>query len=457
MTNKTSNMDNLHTMPVRQAVFKNAIPAMLAMLMVLVYNMADLFFIGQTGDDLQVAAISMATPLFLIFMSIGNVFGIGGASLLSRSLGSGKYELVKKISSFCFWSVLVIGLMMSVIAIASMDSIVAMLGASGNIASMVKSYLILISISGVFILISSCYSALVRAEGKPKNAMTGMMLGNLVNIILDPIFILVFDLGVVGAAIATLIGNVVGGSYYLFYLAKGETMLSTKRKYFTLSSGIPRNVLIIGIPASLSSILMSCSQMIINGQMATYGDLAVAGIGVAMKVTMITTMVCIGLGQGIQPLLGYAIGSQNQKRYKEVFRFSILFALTLSASLTILCYLCLSSIVSAFVSDPASFEYAYSFAQMMLSTSVLTSVLFVIANALQAAGVATSALIINISKQGIVYIPLLFIMGGWLGINGLVCAQPMSDVITLTLAVVLYRKVSKTFFMVKQDEEGVTV
>lgn len=432
--------------PVAKLVLKNAIPAMLAMIMVLVYNIADLFFIGQTGDDLQVAAVSMATPIFLMFMSVGNVFGIGGASILSRSLGSGNNDLVRKIASFCFWCCLVIGIALSILIFLSTEHIVIALGASGDIITMVSDYLKILCVSGVFILISSCYSALVRAEGKPEKAMGGMLIGNLVNIVLDPLFILTFNLGVKGAAIATVIGNICGGLYYIHYLFKADTMLSTKLKDFSASEGILKNVIIIGVPASLSSILMGVAQMILNSQMATYSDLAVAGIGVSMKVTMITNMVCIGIGMGIQPLLGYAIGAKNEKRYKEIFKFSIIFAICLSTALTVICYAALNQIVGAFVSDPESFDYAYKFSQILISTSVISAILFVLSYALQAAGAATASLIINISKQGIVFIPLIFIMGSLIGINGLVFAQPVADVITLFLSIILYKKAAKSFF-----------
>lgn len=314
---------------------------------------------------------------------------------------------------------------------------------------MVENYLKILSFSGVFILISSCFSALVRAEGKPQKAMFGMLIGNIVNIILDPIFILVLNLGIEGAGIATVIGNICGGLYYIIYLLKSDTMLDIKPKNFTFSNGILKNVLIIGVPASLSSVLMALSQILINGQMSIYGDLAVAGIGVSLKITMLTTMVCIGLGMGIQPILGFAIGSKNEKRYKEIFRFSLIFAFTLSAVLTICCYLFLNQIVNAFVSDEQSFEYAYQFSQVLLSTSVITSILFVFSNALQSAGAGKSGLIINVSKQGLIYIPMLFILGNTFGMDGLVYAQPISDILTLIIAIILYKNVSKTFFIEK--------
>ena len=441
-----SNLQKLDGMPASKAVLSNVLPAMIGMIMALVYNMADLFFIGKTGDPLQTAAISLATPIFLIFMSAGNIFGIGGASIISRSLGAGNKKLVSKISSFCFWSVIAIGIILTGIMLFNMDAIVQALGASPSVAPMVNEYLSIFSISGVFVLISSCFSGLVRAEGNAAKSMMGMLIGNVVNIILDPIFILGFDLGVQGAALATLIGNVCGAVYYFIYLFRKNTLLSINIKNFTMSEGIFKNVMLIGIPASLASILMSVSQILVNGKMAEYGDLAVAGIGVGMRVTMITSMICIGIGMGVQPLLGYAIGAKNHKRYKELFNFAMAFALSISGVLTVLCYLGLEQIVGSFVTDPAAFEYAYKFSQILLSTAILFGVLNVIVNALQAAGAATASLIVNVSRQGLVFIPLVYILGGTLGIYGIVMAQPIADITAITIAIILYIITNKKIF-----------
>ncbi len=446
-----NNLEKLNNMSVPKAVFSNALPAMIAMIMVLVYNMADLFFVGQLNDPLPVAAVSLATPIFLIFMSLGNIFGIGGTSLISRLLGAGKKDSVKNVSSFCFWSSIVTGIILSVAMFLGIDSVLSLLGASEDIWNMVKNYLLILCISGPFIVIFSCFSNLLRAEGQAGKAMIGMLIGNLINIILDPIFILVLDFGVEGAAIATVIGNICGGIYYLIYLFKSNTILSTKIKNFKISNGILKQVLLIGVPASLSSILMSISQIVLNGQMSNYGDLALAGIGVAMKVTMITSMICIGLGQGIQPLLRYAIGSQNQNRYKGIMKFSLIFAFILSTVLTILCYLGLEQIVGSFLTEEASIDYAISFSKILLSTSFIFGMLFVFANALQAAGAATSSFIVNFSRQGIVFIPMIFILDNLFGVNGLVFARPVADIVSFIMSILFYIFVSKKIFTKKEN------
>ena len=219
--------------PIRKAVLQNALPAMAAMLMVLIYNLADTFFIGQTHDDLQVAAVSLATPAFLLFMSVGTVFGIGGTSVISHALGEGRRDYA-------------------------------------------KTYLTIVGCSGPFVLIANCYSNVIRAEGRSGKAMMGQLLGNLLNVILDPIMILVFGWNIAGAAIATIIGNVVGAGYYIVYFLKGSSSLSISLKDFSVKEKVASGVLAIGVPAALGNLLMSLSSIIMNSQMAKYGDMAVA-------------------------------------------------------------------------------------------------------------------------------------------------------------------------------------
>lgn len=437
MENQKS-MEVFSKAPVSQAVLKNALPAMAAMLMVLVYNLADTFFIGQTHDALQVAAVSLATPVFLIFMAAGTVFGIGGTSVISRALGEGKKEYARKVCSFCMWSCIVVGIVMAALFLIFMDPILSLIGASPDTWDLSRTYLRIVACGGPLVLISNCFSNVIRAEGEPGTAMMGQLLGNLLNVVLDPIMILGFGWNIAGAAIATVIGNLFGAGYYIFYFLRGKSSLSISIKDFTVKDKVCSSVLAIGVPAALGSLLMSVSQIIINSQMAEYGDMAIAGMGVAMKVVVITGMVCMGLGQGVQPLLGYLVGAKLWKRFQDVFKFSILFALILGVILTVICYLFTNQIVSAFLTDATAFDYAVSFARILLTTSFLFGVFYVLINALQAMGTATASLIINLSRQGIIFIPALFLLKAFLGLTGLIWAQPVADILSLTLAAVLY-------------------
>lgn len=441
------NLEVFSNMPVPKAVMKNALPAMAAMLMVLVYNLADTFFIGQTHNALLVAAVSLATPVYLIFMSLGTLFGIGGTSVISRALGEGNKEKARKSCTFCFWGCVFVGILLAALILIFIDPILNLIGASADTYEYAKSYLSIIVFAGPFVLISNCYGNVVRTEGESGKAMLGLLLGNLVNVILDPIFILALGLDIKGAAIATVIGNIVGAGFYISYFLKGKSMLSIRLKDFTVKQGIAASVLAIGVPAALGDVLMSVSQIIINSQMSHYGDMSVAGIGVAMKVITITGMICMGLGQGVQPILGYCVGAKTWKRFKEVFKFTIIFALILGTVLAAICYVFTNQIVSAFLTDQTAFAYAVQFARILLSTSFLFGVFYVLVNALQAMGAATPALLISMSRQGIIFIPVLFILQAVIGMTGLVWAQPVADVSSILIAAILFGKTMKKMQM----------
>lgn len=436
---QTDSLEIFKSAPISQAVLKNTIPAMVAMMMVLIYNLADTFFIGMTNDALMIAAVSLVTPVFLLFMAVGTVFGIGGTSVISRAMGEGRKEYAKKVCSFCMWSCIIVGIVMVVVIFAFMDTILKMLGASEDTIKYAREYLSIVTAAGPFVLISNCYANIIRTEGKAGMAMFGQLAGNLLNVILDPILILGFGWNVAGAAIATALSNLISAAYYVGYFKFGKSMLSISLKDFSVKDNILKGVLAIGIPAALGDVLMSLSSIVLNSQMAKYGDMAVAGVGVAMKVTMITGMICIGFGQGIQPLLGYCIGAKNLKRYKDSLRFSVVMGFGLSAFMTIICYIFNNQIVGLFLSESEAFNYGVEFSRILLTTSFLFGIFYVLSNALQAMGASTSAFIINMSRQGLIYIPAVFILQSIVGIKGLLWAQPVADILSVILVIILYK------------------
>lgn len=437
---KENSLEKYNSMSVPRAVMCSSIPSMLAMLMTLVYNLADTFFIAQTHDALQVAAVSIATPVFLIFMSAGNIFGLGGTSVISRALGAGKTEHAKKTCSFCMWASVGCGVLLSLAFILFMNPVLRIIGTSGETRDFARSYLAIVALGGPFSLVSSCYSNILRAEGEAAKAMAGQILGNLLNIVLDPVLILFFGWNIKGAAIATVIGNIAAALFYVIHYVSGKSALSISPRDFSASDGICSGVLAIGIPASLASVLMSVSQIVMNSLMAGYGDMALAGIGVAMKVTMITGMIALGVGQGVQPLLGFCIGSGDKKRFSAIMKFSLAVATFISTFMTVVCYIFVNQIAGAFLQRGEAFDFAVRFVKILLSTSGLFGGFYVLVNALQAMGAAKKSLVINMSRQGLIYIPSLFILNGIPGITGLVWAQPVADVLSVVIAACLYKK-----------------
>lgn len=437
---KQNTAESFQNLPVTKAILVNALPAMAAMIMVLIYNLADTFFIGQTHNDILVASVSLATPVFLIFMSVGTVFGMGGTSAISRALGEGKKEYASRICAFCMWGCVAAGLVISGLFLTFMDELLALIGASEQTLEYAREYLTIVSLCGPFVLIANCFNNIIRAEGKSAMAMSGQLVGNLVNVILDPIMILGFGWGIAGAAWATVAGNVIGALIYIGFYLSGKSMLSVNIRLASGKDHVFTEVMAIGIPASLNTILMSVSQIIVNSLMAGYGDLSLAGIGVAMKVTMITGMICIGFGQGIQPLLGYCVGAGLWPRFKEVMKKSSLIGLCLSLAMTLFCFIFTRQLVCLFLTDPEAIQYGVLFVRILLSTSSLFGLFYVYANALQAMGCAGASLIVNVSRQGLIYIPALFILRYIMGQTGLVWAQPLADVLSTVLVFWLYSR-----------------
>jgi multidrug efflux pump len=313
---------------VPKAVMTLALPSVFGMLINIIYNLADTFFVGQTGDANQVAAVSVSMPVFMIFLAIGNLFGVGGCAYISRSLGEGKKEKVKTISSFCAYASMIGGAIISVIFLIFRNPILRLIGASDNTIGYANDYMFWLAISSPLIVMGICASNLVRGEGAAKDSVIGTVIGQIANVILDPIFILnkgdrLFSIempfglgrGAEGAAIATVIGNVLTLVYFIVYFMRGKSILSINPRRFSAKDGIAKGVISVGTPAALNSLLMSFSNIIINMFLAKYGDNAVAAMGVAMKANMLVVMFQIGVGQGIQPLVGYCFGAKDEKGY----------------------------------------------------------------------------------------------------------------------------------------------
>ena len=330
-----SNRDLFEKTSVPKAVALMAIPTIVTMLVVVIYNMADTFFIGQTGDAMQVAAVSLATPVFMVFMALGNLFGIGGSSAISRALGEKNEQRARHISAFCCYGSLGVGILMTLIFILFMDGILKMIGASPATIDYARQYLTFVAIGAPFVMFGTAYGNIVRGEGAAKESMIGNLIGTITNIILDPIMILWLGWGVSGAAVATVLGNVAACIFYLYYLLhKKETVLSIKPSDFQWKNRIASGVFSIGIPASLNNILMSCANILLNKVLISYGDTPVAAMGIAMKANMIVILLQIGLCAGIQPLIGYNYGARNVKRLKKVFFFTGLCAVIMGTVLT---------------------------------------------------------------------------------------------------------------------------
>ncbi len=456
MDKKDKTLEIFENAPVPKAVLSNIVPSIISMLMVLLYNLADTFFIGQTKNAYMVAAVSIATPVFLLFMAVGLLFGIGGTSLISRLFGEGKEDKAKKTSSFCFWTGLGIGVIAMVCIWIYVKPICRLVGASDDTIQYASQYLNIVAVGIPFLIVSNAFSNIIRSEGRAKTAMSGMIIGNLVNIILDPVMILGLGWNVAGAAVATVLGNAFAAVFYIIHLVSKRSILSIRIGDYQATDKIASGVLAIGVPASLNSVLMSVSNILINKVMAGYGDMAVAGLGVAMKVNMIAVMLLIGLGTGIQPLLGFCFGARNKKRYMAVLRFSLCLAFGLSMVMTVICYCFAGPLVTAFLDNADAFTYGMQFARIYILSGPVLGILFVMINAIQSTGAAIPSLILSISRQGLLYMPILFVFSHIFHTARYVAlAQPVTDYLAATLSIILfivtYRKYFVKFEAIKKE------
>lgn len=439
---KTSPIESFKNDSIPQIVIKNSIPALIAMIMVMVYNLADTFFLGLTHNDLYVTAVSFATPLFMIFMSLGTLFGVGGTSVISRALGAGKNDYAKKASSFCMWACVAVGALFMIILWVFLEDVTVMLGAKENSIELTRSYLQIAVGCGIFSMISNCFSSILRTEGEPMKAMTGTLIGNLLNIILDPIFIFAFNWGVAGAAVATVIGNGIAALYYILHFLNGKSVLSINPKYFSMKEGILKGVLSVGISASLANLLVSLSSIVVNAQLSTYadGNMLVAGYGVTAKIIMIVTLVGIGIGSGVQPFIGFCYGAKEKERLVKGIRFSAFFGLVFCFVVAAFCFIFAGPIVQVFLTDNTALESGVHFTRILMSTAWLIGAFAICQNSLQATGAATPALLASVFRQGVIFIPMIFILKAFIGVDGLIWAQPVADVLSLVIVIFMLRK-----------------
>lgn len=425
--------------PVKKAVFKMAIPSVISSLVLVVYNMADTFFVGQTHDPLQVAAVSLTNPVFVMFMAFANLLGIGGSTAISIFLGENNKQQVKSASAFCCYASLGLGVISAVLILIFMNSILKILGSSPNTYEFSKDYLFYIALGAPFIFFANTFGHALRGEGAASASMIGGMIGTVVNIVLDPIFILTLNMGTAGAAIATVLGNVFGCFYYFYYFMKKTQFLSINLKDFHILGKASKRVSVLGIPAGVNSALMSASNIVLNNKLAYYGDASVAAMGVAIKVYLLIVFIHMGITNGIQPLLGYCFGAKKKERFVKIFNFTAMLTIIIGTILTAVYILFNSQIIQMFIDDKDVIFYGKN---MLTATSLsgpILGILFLCINSMQAVDRPFPATVLSICRQGFIFIPLLYILDKLFGITGINYTQTVADYISIFLSIILFK------------------
>lgn len=450
--------------PIPKAVAMLAVPSMLGMLINIIYNLADTFFVGQTGDPNQVSAVSVSMPLFLLFLAIGNLFGVGGCAFISRSLGEGRRDRIKTISSFCLYSGIAVSAVLAVLFLFFRRPLLYLVGASDYSIDYACSYLFWVALGAPFVTASITLCNLIRGEGAARESMAGMVIGQLTNIILDPIFILDsgerlfffplpfgLGLGVAGAAIATVLGNVVSVLFFIGYFLKGKSILSITPARFSAKNDILKGVIGVGAPAALTNLLMSLSNIVINMFLSQYGDNAVAAMGVAMKANMLVVMLQLGLAQGIQPLVGYCYGAKDYTRMKKSITFSIVCNIVIGSLMTAFYLFFRHNVIAVFIDNEEVIAYGVKMLTALMAPGPLIGIIFIVNFSFQGMGKGFQSLILAVGRQGLVYLPMLFIMDYLVGLEGLIWSQPAADAVCIVLSLVMF---SVTVKKLQREQEA---
>jgi multidrug efflux pump len=428
----------LGDMPVNKAIFKLAIPTMLGMMVMIFYNLTDTFFIGKLNDPDQVAALAIAMPIFMTFIALGALFGNGGASYLSRLLGKKDYDNASRAASTAFFTCGIFSIVITFVGIALAPGILRIVGSSENTFGYAYSYIAIIIWGNILIMLNFAMSQLLRAEGAAKEAMIGMFIGTGTNIVLDPLFIFALHMGVIGAAVATLIGNAVGVVYYIMFHVRKKSFIAISIKRFSLSWKIHSEILKVGIPSSLNQILMSASFAFINSIAVTYGDIVVAAMGVDMRIASIPIMLLIGMATGIQPLIGYSHGARNTTRLKDTIRGGIIWGSSMALFFAILFIMFPRQLIMAFINNA---EVITVGAKILFALAVglpFIGIQMVFMISLQAMGKGGPSLIISVSRQGLIFIPTILILNALFRFDGFIYAQSATDFFTVILSLLLF-------------------
>lgn len=431
-----------------RAIASMALPAMVTMVVMILYNIADLFFVGQLGDYNQVAAVSLAGPVFSLLMAIGSMLGGGGCALIANQLGAGNREGVRLSSSLCCWGSVLFGAVFCAVLVTARTPILGLLGANEDTWQYAEQYLLGLSIGAPVMIFTTTFGNLVRAEGAVKEGMLSSLLGTVTNVILDPIFILLLNLGVGGAAVATVLGNVVSALYLLFILRAKPTNLSLSLRLAASKPLAIGQVLALGFPNGISTTLSSFASALANQLLMQYGTVAVAAMAAAGKSTMVIGMIQMGLCMGVQPLLAYSYGARNLPRLGELLRKLTLLTVVLGSALTLLCLAASETLVALFLKEEAALELGVEMIRLLVLSGPFIGIYYVGTNFLQASGNAGLASLLSLLRQGILLVPFLFLMNALFGMTGNICAHLAADltasVVAAALALRQYRHLKQT-------------
>ena len=427
---------------VGQLLLKLSLPVILIMMVTVLYNMADVFFIGRCGDRFQLAAISLAGPVFSAISAFNTLIGFGGCTACSIALGEGREDRVRTYSAFVLYASLLLGLMLTALILGGMKLLLSLLGTNGETGVYTAEYLRILALGAPFLVTSGALGNTVRADGEVKSAMLASLTGTVLNIVLDPLFIAVFRWGCSGAALATVIGNIVSLSLLLRAVSRKKAF-SLSLRDFTLRKDVSLRVLGLGLPMAASTLLMSFSSTVSNRLTVSYGNVAVAARSVAGKRAMLIPMIVMGICMGVQPAISYVYGCRDRKRLRRIVLGVGAVCVAVGALMSAAFFLFRESFVAAFSPDPEIISLGKT---MMLGTLLAVpaeGVYHMCSTYLQATGKVGYATLCSLMQKGLVFLPVLLLMERGFGLDGIIFSTAVTTLLSTAIALLLCRRWSR--------------
>ena len=411
-----------------KSIFSMAVPSIIIILVMVLYNMADMFFVGCLGDTAQVAAVSVVGPVFSILAAVATMLGAGSSAIIARCFGAGEIEQGKICSSLCFWTSFFLGVLVSIGLLVGRVPLLGMLGSNAEIFPYAERYLQVLALGAPCFILSNSMAMLVRAEGAVKEGMIGNLLGTLVNCIFDPLFILVLNFGVSGAAAASVLGNLVATACYLRYIVKHGTVLTVDFRPALKKPQMLGELLAIGLPNGISSLLAGFASSFSNRLLVTHGTAAVAAMAAAGKTTMVISMIAMAICMGCQPLLAYSYGAGDAKRLKQLLKNLILLTVVFGVLAGTASFAGRNALIRMFIKEEGAFRLGTQLVTYLVLGSPVIGLTYLATNLLQSVGRASGAVVLSLLRQGLLLIPLLYLMNALCGVQGIAAAHLIADV-----------------------------
>ena len=445
---KDSKVYLFEEMPIPGAVMKLCVPTVLSSLVMVIYNLADTFFVGMLNDPIQNAAVTLAYPVLLAFNAFNNLFGVGASSMMSRAMGRRDYDTVRKSSSVGFYMALICAALFALVCTVFNEPLMNLLGVTEETAKATGDYVFwTVSLGAVPGILNVVLAYLVRAEGASLHASIGTMSGCVLNIILDPFFILPWGLnmGAAGAGMATCLANCFACLYFfvLLWKKRKSTYVSVSPKMFKPNKFIVLGICGVGVPASIQNLLNVTGSTILNNFAAGFGADAVAAMGIAQKINMIPFQIAFGLSQGIMPLVSYNYASGNGKRMKKGFFYTTRISMTFLVLITVAYYVFAQGLIGAFMDNAVVIEYGTKFLRGFCLGLPFLCMDFLAVGVFQACGMGKHALLFAILRKIVLEIPAIYVLNWLFPLYGLAYSQLVAEVILAIAAICVLVKLFK--------------